>query len=905
MVNRIKLILTSMKNFTIIEYESVKRLKRYAIIKATTVNVDTMEVSMKSLQLNKDLWWIGSLDPDLRGFDIIMTTEFGSTYNSYVLKGTEKTAIIETAKLKTYDQYIAKLNEVVDVQDIDYIIMNHTEPDHAGSIAKLIEQNPNIIVVASQTALNFLKDIVNADFNMLPVKENDTLSLGNKTLRFMILPNLHWPDTMYTYIEEDAVLFTCDSFGAHYCDERILLSKISDQKDYHSTLKYYYDKILGPYPKFMLKALDRIQDLKIELIATGHGPVIDVGIPELLVEYRAWATHINPNLRKTVVIPYVSAYGYTKEMAYKIAEGIQASGDIDVHFYNMEEAAIESVLKDIYFADGILLGTPTILGEALEPIWNLTSQMVAQVYGGKFASSFGSYGWSGEGVPHMMERLKQLRMKTSEGLSLKFKPNEEKLKTAFEWGYNFGLRVMGKTIVETKPVTEVKATETSTILRTWKCIVCGEIIISAQRPEICPVCGASSEAFIEIPNNASNFSSASTDSILILGNGGAAINAAEAIRARNKVCPIEIIGDEDQLAYNRPMLTKDFFADYKKDEFLLKPEKWYLENNIKITLNTKAVGLKPETKQVTLLDGQVRTYDRLILATGSDCFVPPITGIQRDNVVKIRHLKDVEKIKNLLKTSKRALVIGGGILGLEAAWQMKKAGLEVVVLEMLPALMLRQLDETTSAKLRTLAQSKGIEVHTNVKILAITGEGNKADGIELADGRLFAGDLIIVSAGIAANAKLAQDAGITVNRAIVVNAKMETSMKDIFAAGDCAEYEGHNWAIWPQAIEMGKIAGANAAGETLTYTPILPAVSVHAFDTDLYAIGDCGKDPAKKYFDIEMNDAAKPFYAKYFFIDYKFVGGVLLYNTSKAIFLNDALTKNLSYADFLKEESTH
>jgi flavorubredoxin len=193
---------------------------------------------MKSYQLNKDLWWIGSLDPDLRGFDIIMTTEFGSTYNSYVLKGSEKTAIIETAKLKTYDQYIAKLNEVVDVMDIDYIIMNHTEPDHAGSIAKLIGLNPKITVVATQTALNFLKDIVNAEFNKLAVKENDTLSLGNKTLRFMILPNLHWPDTMYTYVEEDAVLFTCDSFGAHYCDDRVLLSKVTDKTDYHSALKY-------------------------------------------------------------------------------------------------------------------------------------------------------------------------------------------------------------------------------------------------------------------------------------------------------------------------------------------------------------------------------------------------------------------------------------------------------------------------------------------------------------------------------------------------------------------------------------------------------------------------------------------------------------------------------------------
>ncbi|TFG83800.1 MAG: hypothetical protein E4G74_00650 [Erysipelotrichales bacterium] len=477
------------------------------------------------------------------------------------------------------------------------------------------------------------------------------------------------------------------------------------------------------------------------------------------------------------------------------------------------------------------------------------------------------------------------------------------MKTAFNWGSNFGLRVIGKAVVEAeKEKTEVKAAETPKKLRAWKCIVCGEIIISAQRPEICPVCGAPAEAFIEIPYSEIAFSSDSKESILILGNGVAAINAAEAIRLRNKACSIEIVGEEDQLAYNRPMLTKDFFADFKQDEFLLKTESWYRENNINVTLNTKAVELNTTTQVVTLDNNEARHYDRLVIATGSDCFLPPIKGIQHDNVVKIRHLKDVAKIKKLLTTSKRALIIGGGILGLEAAWQMKKAGLEVVVFEMLPALMLRQLDETTSSKLRALTEAKGIEVQTNVKIKEITGEGRLAEGILLEDGRDFHGDLIIISAGIAANTTLAKNAGIVVNRAIAVDAKMETNVKGIFAAGDCAEFEGHDWAIWPQAVDMGKIAGANAVGDNVTYTPIVPAVSIHALDTDLYAIGDCGKNPETNYFSIEMNDAAKPFYAKYFFADNLFVGGVLFYDTHKNIFLIEALSTKMTYPEFLKEE---
>lgn len=851
---------------------------------------------MKSLQLNENLWWIGALDPDLKTFDIIMTTEFGTTYNSYVVKGSEKTAIIETAKLKTYDQYIEKLTEVVAVEDIDYIIVNHTEPDHVGSVAKILTTNPNITIYGTQTAISFLKEITNMEFKYVAVKENDTLSLGDKTLRFMVLPNLHWPDTMYTYVEEDGVLFTCDSFGSHYCDENVLLSKVTDKEGYQRALKYYYDMILGPFPKFMLKALDRIKDIDIKLIATGHGPVLDVDIPEIQAQYRKWATIINPNPRKTVIIPYVSAYGYTEEMAKIIAKGVEVTGELDVRLYNMEVADMKKVLDEVYFADGILLGTPTILAEALKPLWDLTSELFPPIHGGKYASAFGAYGWSGEGVPHLLERLKQLRMRTSEGLSLRFKPNEEKSKKAYDWGYAFGMKVLGKDKAENGE---------SRKMRAWRCIVCGEIIISPDRPAICPVCGAPAEQFVEIPYTEVTYYTEKNDNILILGNGGAAVNAAEAIRQRNKVARLEIIGEEKGLAYNRPLLTKNLFADFTKDEFILKNSSWYQENNITLTLGVKAIKIDPQAKEVTLDNGEVRNYDRLILALGSDCFVPPIEGVKRDNVMKLRNLKDVDQAKQLIGNSKKALVIGGGILGLEAAWQLKLAGLEVVVFEMLPALMLRQLDEGTSQKLRMLAEAKGLEIHTGVSIASITGEGDHADGILLGDGRKFEGDMIIVSAGIRANTELAKAAGITVNRAIVVNQRMETNIEGIYAAGDCAEFEGVNWAIWPQAVDMGKVAGANATGDDAVYDPILPAVSVHALDTDLFAIGDCGKDPAKNYVTVETNDSAKPFYGKYFFSEGKFVGGVLMHSISKGIFITEALMNKYTYAKFLEEESKH
>ncbi|MBE6091375.1 MAG: FprA family A-type flavoprotein [Clostridium beijerinckii] len=401
---------------------------------------------MEILELKKNLYWTGVLDANLRVFDIIMETEFGTSYNSYLLKTSEKTVLFETAKAKFLDGYLKALNKLVDIKDIDYIVVNHTEPDHAGSIEKLIEMNPNIKIIGSQVAIGFLKNIVNREFNGIIVKENETLSLGDKTLRFMSVPNLHWPDTMYTYIEEDKTLVTCDSFGSHYSFEGILLSKVTDNDGYLRALKYYFDCIIGPFKNpFMIKALDRIKDLEIDMICTGHGPVLDCRIDEIMEYYKKWSNVSNPNPRKTVIIPYVSAYGYTKELAEKIAEGIKASGDIDVRVYDMVEADKEKVLEELEFADGILFGSPTIVGEALKPIWDLTTSIFARTHGNKLASAFGSYGWSGEAVPHIIERLKQLRMKVvDEGFRVKFKPSESELSDAYDYGYNFGFLLLNK-----------------------------------------------------------------------------------------------------------------------------------------------------------------------------------------------------------------------------------------------------------------------------------------------------------------------------------------------------------------------------------------------------------------------------------------------------------------------------
>lgn len=840
-------------------------------------------------ELKKDFYWSGVLDKDLRVFDIIMETEFGTTYNSYVLKTNDKVVLFETAKAKFFDSYLESLKQIVDISKIDYIVVNHTEPDHAGSVEKLINMNPNIKVVGSTVAINFLKNIVNHDFYSLTVKDNDILKIGDKTLRFISAPHLHWPDTMYTYIEEDETLITCDSFGSHYCLDDIVLSKVTDNEGYMRAAKYYFDNIIGPFKPHMLKALDKIKDLKVNMICTGHGPVIDCRIDEIKETYKKWCTVINPNPRKTVIIPYVSAYGYTKELAHEIEKGIKDSGDIDVRIYDLVESDIDKVLEEIGFADGLLFGTPTIVGEALKPIWDLTTSIFAVTHGGKLASAFGSYGWSGEGVPNILERLKQLKMKVVDGFRVKFKPGKKDLKDAYEYGFNFGCILLNK---ENKKVKN-KVTETPLV----KCVVCGEIFDASL--DICPVCGVGRENFIPVNVEENNFNKNTNEIFLILGNGAAGINAAKAIRERNNACNIVMISNENVLSYNRPMLTKSMIAKFDANQLAIYNEEWYKEHNITNILDKNVIDINTEEKIVTL-DGDIKLkYDKCIYALGAESFIPPIAGHDKEGVIAIRRISDTDKINEVLPNVKNVVVIGGGVLGLEAAWELCKAKCNVTVLELAPGLMSRQLDEKSGDFLANIIKGTGIDLKLNVKIDSIEGE-DSVTGVKLGDGQIIPADLVVMSCGVRANTSLASTCGINVNKAVIVNEKMETNISGIYACGDCAEFENINYAIWPQAVEMGKVAGSNAAGDSLKYETVSAGLTFNGMDTSLFSIGDNGKNPNKKYKTVEFADEQKQTYEKYYFVNNRLSGVILIGDTSKLVDLTSAVEENRLFNKIFK-----
>lgn len=843
---------------------------------------------MKTLKLKEGLYWTGILDPQLRVFDIIMKTEYGTTYNSYLLQGSEKTALFETAKAKCMDEYLEKLTSLVDIKDIDYIIVDHTEPDHAGSAAKLVEMNPAIKLVGTATAISFMKEICNLEFASVIVKEGDTLSLGDKTLRFIAAPNLHWPDAMYTYVEEDKTLFTCDSFGAHYSLDTVLSSTITDQDGYMSALRYYFDNIMGPFKPYVLKAIEKIRDLEIDMICPGHGPVLDEDPWKIINIYKGWSTETNPNTKKTVVIPYVAAYGYTEVLANKITEGIKASGDLDVKLFDMVVSDPAEVLGEIYWADGLLLGTPTILGEALKPIWDLTTSIFPVTHCGKVASAFGSYGWSGEAVPHMIERLKQLRMKVyGDGLRVRFKPSDAQLEDAYEFGYNFGRSVLEGDIVEPETAPSAK--------KRWKCLVCGEIIEGPKPPESCPVCGVGPEQFVEVPYEEVTFRSAAQQNIIVVGSGVAGLSACEEIRKRNQVCSIEMISDENVFCYNRPMLTKGILSEFDALNFFTKQLDWYQENKITLTLDTKVESIDTGAKKVRLSNGEERTYDKLILATGAECNIPPIKGSDNKNVFSIRKLADANAIREQMDQIETIAVIGGGVLGLEAAWEFRRAKKKVTILEVSDGLMRNQLDSQASQLLREAAEKSGIQVITNAKIDQIT-----ENSVELADGTKVPGQLVIISAGVRPNAAVATDAGIDGDRWIHVNEKMETSAVDVYACGDVASCNGVSVGIWNQGLEMGKVAGANAAGDDKTYHPVTPSNSFSGMGLELFAIGDNGKKADLHYKAIELSDPAKGIYKKLYFVNNRFAGGILIGDVSASAKLLEGYEKKAAAEDMMR-----
>lgn len=386
---------------------------------------------MKTTKLKENIYWIGVNDPKLRVFDIIMETKKGTTYNSYIIDD-EKVAIIDSVKTGFFDEFLGKIKGVIGERKVDYIIVQHTELDHSGSLVKLLEVYPEAVIIASTAALSYLKEIMNTEFNS--EKAAGELCLGKNTLKFISAPNLHWPDTMFTYAVEEKTLFTCDVFGCHYSPNNCITDACSG--DYFEEMKYYFDVIMGPFKKFVNMGLDKISDLQLDMVAPSHGPIHIDDIKMYVDLYRKWA-EIHEIKEKNIQIFYVSAYENTEVMGEYLAKIINEKG-IKAEAHEITSMKLSDIVELIESASGIMIGSPTINQDAVKPAWDVLSLVCPITNRGKVAAAFGSYGWSGEGVPMLTERLRSLKFKVvPEGFKFKFVPDNKEYDAANKFAENY------------------------------------------------------------------------------------------------------------------------------------------------------------------------------------------------------------------------------------------------------------------------------------------------------------------------------------------------------------------------------------------------------------------------------------------------------------------------------------
>ncbi|ONI39406.1 flavoprotein [Candidatus Epulonipiscium fishelsonii] len=380
---------------------------------------------------------VGVQDYKLRIFDIVMEAEFGTSYNSYLLKGSEKTVLFDSVKYSFTDEFIKNIKKYVDPSKIDYIVVHHTEPDHSGSLYKVLEYAPNATIVGSAIAIKYLKSIINKPFKSQIVKDGDSISVGDKTIKFLSVPMLHWPDTIYSYIVESKILLTCDSFGSHYASDKSFYSELDKTwaEKYALAAKYYFDVIIGPFKPFVIKALDKIANLDIDYICPSHGLIIDKPhIEEFKKLYKEWSTVFKKH-DLSIIIPYVSAYGYTKKLAQAVEEEARKLCPkakitaFDLTFDDMGRA-----IEDVQECDILIMGSSTLIGDALPQIWQILTSLNPVIHGGKIAACFGSHGWSGEALPNITQRYNQLKFKTPvEPFGVMFKPTDEDVVKIKEW----------------------------------------------------------------------------------------------------------------------------------------------------------------------------------------------------------------------------------------------------------------------------------------------------------------------------------------------------------------------------------------------------------------------------------------------------------------------------------------
>lgn len=402
---------------------------------------------LNAVALSERVYWIGAFDPDLRTFDIILKTANGTSYNAYLVRGSEGVAIIDTVKEDFSDDFFKRLETVADYSEIKVIVLNHLEPDHTGALPELMRRAPQAQLFISQKAQSMLKALLKRDsLNFTPVLTGDKVSLGDRSLEFLHTPYLHWPDTQCTYLPEEKTLFSGDVFGCHFCDTRLFNDASGD---FRFSFEYYYAHIMRPFKEYVIRALQLIEPLQPTLIAPTHGPILRDRPMRYVRRYhelsQPFLSTDKQNDEKSLLIFYISSYGNTRRMAEAVYVGAMSISGVRVSLYDLEGTESAPFVDLIEDADGLLFGTPTINGDAVKPVWDLLSSLTVINLKNKLGGVFGSYGWSGEAVGLVEDRLRGLKLRVPvPGLRVKLIPTDQELAECTEFGGKLAQELTGR-----------------------------------------------------------------------------------------------------------------------------------------------------------------------------------------------------------------------------------------------------------------------------------------------------------------------------------------------------------------------------------------------------------------------------------------------------------------------------
>lgn len=380
---------------------------------------------------------------------------------------------------------------------------------------------------------------------------------------------------------------------------------------------------------------------------------------------------------------------------------------------------------------------------------------------------------------------------------------------------------------------------------------------------------------------------------VIIGNGIAGLSAAEEIRKNDRNGRIIIISEEEYLTYNRVKLSHFISKkEYSIKDLLVHDESWYIERKIEVLLDTKVTLIDTQTKEVITDNGEKIEYNHLLIANGSSPFIPPIEGAHKEGVFALRTVNNLSQIQKYVQKCKTVSVIGGGLLGLEAAWALNQLGKKVNIIEFSPYLLPRQLDEELGKYLQVELEKEGLNFYFNAAAEEIQGE-KAVSGIKLKDGRTIESDAVLISTGIRSNIKIVEGTNIEAQRGILVDKCMKTNVESIYAAGDIAQYNGLVLALWSNAMDQGKIAGANMSGNIKEYKMPQPATTLLIGDTRMFSVGNVNN--VEKQIKIQGEN----YFHKLFLDNERLIGGVLTGDIRKMAALKKAVNENKDISDMI------